>query len=49
MSMPTAGIEPAVPSSDRSQTLAFDRPATGITGRKVDFENVPAHVIVNAV
>ena len=29
-SMPPAGFEPATPASDRPQTLAFDRSATGI-------------------
>ena len=29
-SMPPAGIEPATPASDRAQTLALDRSATGI-------------------
>ena len=28
--MPPAGFEPAVPASDRPQTLALDRSATGI-------------------
>ena len=29
-SMPPAGFEPAIPASDRPQTLALDRSATGI-------------------
>ena len=28
--MPPAGLEPAIPPSERSQALALDRPVTGI-------------------
>ena len=28
--MPPAGFEPAIPASEQPQTLALDRPATGI-------------------
>ena len=33
ISMPMAGFEPAIPASDRSQTLVLDRSATGIRSR----------------
>ena len=31
--MPPAGFEPATPASDRPQTIALDRSATGIGSR----------------
>ena len=33
--MPPAGFEPAVPASDRLQTLVLDRSATGIGPYKI--------------
>jgi hypothetical protein len=37
--MPSAGIEPAIPTMERPQTQALDRAATGI-GRKQSWHNL---------
>jgi hypothetical protein len=34
--MPPAGFEPAIPASERPQTHAFDRAATGILSYETD-------------
>ena len=35
--MPAAGFEPAIPASERPQTYAFDRAATGVGRDKSTF------------
>jgi len=53
-SMPAAGFEPIIPASERSQTYALDRSATGIGSRRVFFgggvqQSPVGHAVIHEV
>jgi hypothetical protein len=43
--MPLAGFEPAVPASERPQTLSLDRSGTGIGFHMIRFVNILVSVL----
>jgi hypothetical protein len=47
--MPPAGIEPTIPASERPQTHALDRAATGISNVNIQAHNILLRRVVRPV
>jgi len=47
--MPTVGFEPTTTASERPQTYAFDRAATGMGVVRIVYQNIRVHLFLNNV